>query len=515
MPKHKQPLFLEFAVVIFIVAYTFQLQEPTTASFTAYTAHTFSATHVRNFSFVDTANILHYKHTPQASPGSDRHCLAILLILLAGDIQTNPGPGNRSTFPCGTCDIPVTWSQEGVCCNNCSVWYHKSCEDLSSRNMSYLGCSSVIWHCCKCDSINVDSFTFNSFELFTSNIFTPLTDLDTTFKSVASSSFSQLHTSSPQTAWTNPRHRRQTSTNSSISSSRETGRSSKTQAEFPMKSTNLRLLTVNCCGIHTNKAEFAAALDYTKPDLVCGTESWLRGIKPGQDPAKNTIKSSEVFPPEYTIHRNDRSIGLRGGVFIATREGLITDAQPQLTTDCEIVWSKVKARNKKDIYLCSFYMPHRNLNDINRLDDSLRQITQCKTGKHIILAGDFNCPDFDWENMSVKKGAADREVQQALLDLSIEHGLTQVHDQPTRDLNMLDLVFTKNPSTVKTSTSIPGISDHAMIVTDIDIIPQYVKQTQRKFYIFSKANWDNIQEDMCKLSHSIMNSVKGSSIEEL
>ena len=71
----------------------------------------------------------------------------------------------------------------------------------------------------------------------------------------------------------------------------------------------------------------------------------------------------------------------------------------------------------------------------------------------------------------MKKGAADREVQQALLDLSIEHGLTQVHDQPTRDLNMLDLVFTNNPSTVKTSTSIPGISDHAMIVTDIDIIP--------------------------------------------
>ena len=146
--------------------------------------------------------------------------------------------------------------------------------------MSYLGRSSVIWHCCKCDSINVDSFTFNSFELFTSNIFTPLTDLDTTFESVASSSFSPLHTSSPQTAWTNPRRRlRQTSTDSSISSSRATDRSSKTQAEFPMKSTNLRLLTVNCCGIRTNKAEFAAALDYTKPDLVCGTESWLRGIK--------------------------------------------------------------------------------------------------------------------------------------------------------------------------------------------------------------------------------------------
>ena len=85
---------------------------------------------------------------------------------------------------------------------------------------------------------------------------------------------------------------------------------------------------------------------------------------------------------------------------------------------------------------------------------------------------DFNCPDIDWENSTLKKSAAEREVQQALLDLSIEHGLTQVHDQPTRDSNLLDLVFTNNPSLVKTSTSVPGISDHAMIVTDIDILPQ-------------------------------------------
>ena len=68
---------------------------------------------------------------------------------------------------------------------------------------------------------------------------------------------------------------------------------------------------------------------------------------------------------------------------------------------------------------------------------------------------------------------------------------------------------------MKTSTSLPGISDHAKIVTDIDIIPQYVKQRQRKFYIFSKGNWDTIQEDMRKLSESIIGHVNSSSIEEL
>ena len=80
---------------------------------------------------------------------------------------------------------------------------------------------------------------------------------------------------------------------------------------------------------------------------------------------------------------------------------------------------------------------------------------------------------------------------------------------------MLDLVFTNNQPTVKTSISIPGISDHSMTVTGIDIIPQYVKQRQRKAYIFSKTNWDTVQEDMRKLSESIIGHVNSSSIEEL
>ena len=76
-------------------------------------------------------------------------------------------------------------------------------------------------------------------------------------------------------------------------------------------------------------------------------------------------------------------------------------------------------------------MPHRNLNDIAKLDESLKQATNHKKGKHIILAGDFNCPDINWEKMSVNKGAADREVQQALLDLSHHRTLPLSGASPT------------------------------------------------------------------------------------
>ena len=245
------------------------------------------------------------------------------------------------------------------------------------------------------------------------------------------------------------------------------------------------------------------ALDYVKPDIICGTESWLKGVKPGKDTCKNAIKNSEVFPSNINVHRNDRSLGIGGGVFTAAQNRFVMDAQPHLVTDCEIVWSKIKTWKGKDLYLCSFYMPHRKIDDIRKLDDSIRKLTNTPKEKYIIVAGDFNCPDINWDNMSLNKGAADSEVQQALIDLSIEHRLTQVHSQPTRDSNILDLVFTNNPSLVKSSTSIPGISDHAMVVTDINIVPQYNRQQPRKIQLFSKANWDQIASGMLHLSENI------------
>ena len=78
------------------------------------------------------------------------------------------------------------------------------------------------------------------------------------------------------------------SVKSSVSDS-QAGADKSNNFELP-KISNLRLLTVNCCSIRENKSEFMAALDYIKPDIMCGTESWLRGIKPGKDSDKDSYK---------------------------------------------------------------------------------------------------------------------------------------------------------------------------------------------------------------------------------
>ncbi|KAL8615291.1 hypothetical protein ACOMHN_051783 [Nucella lapillus] len=246
------------------------------------------------------------------------------------------------------------------------------------------------------------------------------------------------------------------------------------------KKSNLRILTLNCQRILGKTAELAAALKYLKPDIVCGTESWLHGIKPGANPSPDHVKSSEVFPEEYNVFRKDRNC-LGGGIFILIHKSLTAVEQPELSTDCEILWVKLKLQNRKDLNVGCFYMPHRNKHDMEQLDKSLNLLTQ--NGKKdcpIVLAGDFNCPHINWINHTTHSTGKDNDIQQSLVDIMQSSTLTQVHHSPTRFMNILDLIFFSNPSLVKSSVSVPGISDHEMIVTDADTRPQRIKHERVK-----------------------------------
>ena len=100
------------------------------------------------------------------------------------------------------------------------------------------------------------------------------------------------------------------------------------------------------------------------------TESWLHGVKPGQPPSPAHVKSSKVFPDNYVAYRNDRS-SFGGGVFILVKDNLVSTEEQRLVTNCEIEWVKVKLPRNKDFYIGNFYMPHRN---IKELDSSLQQL---------------------------------------------------------------------------------------------------------------------------------------------
>ena len=131
----------------------------------------------------------------------------------------------------------------------------------------------------------LDNFTFNSFELYTSNVFTQLQDCDSSLDSIVPSCFSPLHASSSHPSSQIRKAFRQRLSESDSSSRLTEGTSTTSENVVVPEQTDLR--SMQSWNI--------------KPDLICGTETWLRGVKPGHDPEKNSIKTSEVLPPNYTV----------------------------------------------------------------------------------------------------------------------------------------------------------------------------------------------------------------------
>ncbi|CAC5420064.1 unnamed protein product [Mytilus coruscus] len=111
-------------------------------------------------------------------------------------------------------------------------------------------------------------------------------------------------------------------------------------------------------------------------------------------------------------------------------------------------------------------------------------------------------------------GVSDKEIQQALMNLSLVYGLVQIHNKPTRKGNLLVLVFTNNPSLIKSTGNAAGISDHDIVITDSLIKPYYCKQHTHKRYIFGKANWDQIKTDINMITKDICNHINEMPIDK-
>ena len=244
---------------------------------------------------------------------------------------------------------------------------------------------------------------------------------------------------------------------------------------------------INCRSLKGKVANFLASLNYYQPDCILGTESWLD---------KDTT-TSEIFPPEYQVLRKDRNLKARGGgVFIAVRKHYDMTLLPDLETNCEILWAKVQISASKFLTLGCFYRPpDSKISTSEELAKSLDLMPK-NSNQTIVLGGDFNLPGIDWDNGVVNPKAANKSQCELLLSSLDTHALVQIHKEPTREENILDLLITNKPGLIKSSHSVPGISDHCAVVTELDIDPPYRCTKPRPVRQFKKANWEAIRQQI-------------------
>eukprot|EP00058_Branchiostoma_floridae_P002327 XP_002587815.1 hypothetical protein BRAFLDRAFT_92264 [Branchiostoma floridae] len=190
---------------------------------------------------------------------------AMYMLLLSGDVETNPGPcklripaplggKQRDTHLRGYYDLRVDWSDLAVCCDNCDICYHSSPVVMSPD-------------------------TGNSLPRDETDLSLPAANLSN-------------------------------KTPPDSSHSTDCSQDSVTAGILPPKSHNWRTLVVNADGIIGKVAQFANLVSYTKPDAILMCETKL-------GPHHH---SAEFMPPGYSPPvRRDRASGA-GGVLIAVRD---------------------------------------------------------------------------------------------------------------------------------------------------------------------------------------------------
>lgn len=445
---------------------------------------------------------LYFRHRRSKYLPTPKHHMGFFIILiLAGDININPGPINNSstpvngyicqscneggryrwkvqcsdcknyehttcinmpvktyreiqrgktwycefcTAPCTMCLDPVLNGQKAVDCDICSAWTHSRCGGLSDIEYDTMTAVTNFAYIC------------------------PLCDLDKTRDSDDSSDQSQLDDGD----------------NSNIHVQSDKGQNVKSK----WKGNLLRLLNINFQSINNKKAEFTYIIQESNPDIIAGTETWL----------DKDIFNAEIAQSGYSILRRDRQNDSHGGVILYYKDTLAVTRRLDLETPGENIWAQVNVQGNKPLVIGVVYKPkHSDIPPLESIESAIKIIYAKKKVSDIIVTGDINQPNIDWDTNSViPDHYASKVAAERLLEINDEFGMQQMVTEPTRGDSVLDLVITNNPNIVKSTRVQDGLSDHDLVIADFNLAVRRPKKPRRNIYLRNKADIEKIRKDM-------------------
>ena len=172
--------------------------------------------------------------------------------------------------------------------------------------------------------------------------------------------------------------------------------------------------------------ELQTIVDIYDPDSIGTTETWL---------------NSKFLDKEYCIEgyhkpirqdRVDTKDGRGGGVVLLIKNSfnyvqIILDNSIDYTNS---VWIEVVNNDEKKAVIGVVY---RSPNSTETNNEQLYKCIQELSNRNLVIMGDFNHPNIDWNNLHTTRGGSD------FMNLIMDNFLCQHVNFPTRENNILDL----------------------------------------------------------------------------
>ena len=251
----------------------------------------------------------------------------------------------------------------------------------------------------------------------------------------------------------------------------------------------LQILTINFQSLWNKREELVAICEKSNPDIIIGCETWL-----GSD-----VKDSELLIDDrYDLYRRERGqIRSHGGVLMAVRKDIRSEII-QKGKNNESIFVKIGTKGEEEIFGAVYRPPNSSWLTNESLVKDVYHIKKTFKKRRITIAGDFNLPDIDWQNYSIKGHQYEKRINELYLNCFSELGLEQTNKSPTRLKSVLEIYLTNNPDRVLKSEMVPGLGDHesALQTTYQTHLPRS-KPPKRNIYLWKKADEENILKN-CK-----------------
>ena len=389
------------------------------------------------------------------------------LISRSGDVHPNPGPRQAGPpiYPCGTCQRPVKNRDKAILCDDCTLWHHISCVGISTSTYHSLVNQTALWFCKHCGIPNfTPSFSSDEHSISHTDSYEHnnaiLYDHDNEH---------QIFGPNPQNAST-PERQKRTQGNS------------------------LKGILINTNSVKSieKATQLKATIHYSNPDIIFLVETKL----------DSNYQTYSFLPPNYEAIRKDRNAH-GGGVLIAFRDDITAESLDNLNSNCEIVWTKIHFARNKSIFFASYYRPPSDhLASLEALQASLTKLYRSqKNTPNVVIAGDFNLPDIDW-NSQQTTNTRTASKHNKLLEIISEFGLQNMVNDPTRieSGNILDLILTSNPSIITNTHTTPGMSDHEAVTFEVNLNPIRNRKPPHKVFKYKSADWCKLKNEISKMT---------------
>ena len=240
------------------------------------------------------------------------------------------------------------------------------------------------------------------------------------------------------------------------------------------KTNMLQVLSANVRGLLTNIGDYTHSfINQYNADIVVAVETFFNESVPEN---YGRIKGYSSWCRKDRIERD------KGGIAVCFKDNLhVQPLDVNVPNHMEMLFHKIYLKNSITALLCTCYRPQwQGTEPVDFLESNLDDIMVKYSCQHLIIVGDMN------QNI----------IKRSFENLLSVYGLTNHVNFPTHiSGSSLDPVITDLPESLVNCQPLGfvGSSDHQVIHTKINIIPNYDKSYERIIWLWDQADWVNLR----------------------